>query len=135
MLSVLHWAELTGLFAAMSVVAWLRYPSRDTDLRLAYLRFAGPVVAILSGIMATNSLHRRLSERALSAPQPDGWGLVLGGFVACAVAWAISEVRQSRRSRRIRRWLASWQESWSRDGVAAPQRARPRPTGRRKKGH
>lgn len=134
MLSVLFWAEWTGLFAAMSVVAWLRYPSRDTDLRLAGLRFLGPLCAIMFGIMTISDLHRWLTGGPLSTPQPGGWDLVGAGILAGTVVWAISEIRQSWRSRRIRRWLASWEASWSRVGMTPPQRRGPRPARRRKKG-
>ncbi len=99
MLEILVLAEAAGFLAAMSVIAWLRYPSRNTDWHLGLLRFIGPPVAVLIVLVTISDLSRWLMGEQLGQPPPVSWVLIGGGVLAFSIARAFVEIRQGRMSR------------------------------------
>ncbi len=89
-------AELTSCFVAMSVVAWLRYPVRSDDYRLAMGRFLFPFAAAICLFAAVVGIHQ---------PDPPvhlSWVLWTGVAVVVTVARALVEVRHYRMRRLAR---------------------------------
>jgi hypothetical protein len=99
---------LAGIAFLTSVVAWLRYP-RHPDLRLAVVRFLGPiycVVLLVTGLAGPEGLFS-------TAPDPTfAWAMV-SVLVFCGV-WAAHEL------------LTTLAPGWYRPPSLLPRRRRPR---------
>lgn len=93
---VLVYAELTCCFVAMSVVAWLRYPARSDDYRLAMGRFFFPVAAIILFAAAVLGIHQPTPPASL------GWLIGAGVAAVITAARALVEVRHYQRRRLAR---------------------------------
>jgi len=108
MLTILFILELAVAMAAASVVAWLRYPYRDSDnFRLGCLRYLAPPVALLLFVVAVAFVYLWLTGRSLGGPPPI-FGLLLGaGMMVIYVVWAIHEIRMPRAVRLACRERAS----------------------------
>jgi hypothetical protein len=108
MLTILVMLEFAAFMAAMSVVAWLRNPSWNSDeWRLAGLRYLGPPCAVLLAGTAIFGFRLWLMGRSLGA-QPPVWVIIVSaGFVIISVIWAINEIRMPREVRAARRERAA----------------------------
>ncbi len=89
-------AELTCIFVAMSVVAWLRYPVEPDNHRLAMGRFFYPCGAVCGCILVVTRIHQPL------APGDLAWVLGISVVVVGMAARALAEVRHYRRRRLAR---------------------------------
>lgn len=108
MLTILFMLELAIMMAAASIVAWLRYPYKDSDdYRLGCLRFLAPPSALLLFVVAIVECGSWLMGRSLGVPPPVGWVLVAAPFMAAYVIWAIHEIRVPRAVRLARSERAS----------------------------
>ncbi len=93
---VLVCAELTSCFVAMSVVAWLRYPVRSDDYRLAMGRFLFPFAAAICLLAAVAVIGQPAEPVHLS------WVLWTGLAAVVTAARALVELRHYRRRRLAR---------------------------------
>lgn len=120
MLTILVMLEFAAFMATMSVVAWLRYPSKAPDnWRLGCLRYLAPPSAILVFVATVVTLYRWLTGQRLEMEMPSAVLLFAMTFMlvlSCAyVIFAVRERRTTshlrqrgphrRLDRRMRRWL------------------------------
>jgi hypothetical protein len=103
MLSVLLVVEITVLMVAGSVVAWLRFPYRDTDdFHIGCMRYIGPPTAILLIFLTVIILHEWMTgELAAAAPSAILFIAVTAAMIFYLV-WAIREIRRPRPPRDAR---------------------------------
>lgn len=130
MLTVLFFAECSGICAAMSIVAWLGDPSGDLGSgRAIIIRFVAPPSALVLGLMTVSDFQQWLTGEQFGAQPPGSWVLVGGVFLAVAGAMALAAVRQGRTNRQG----FGPKSSWTRSSVWQSQRRRLRRRQRRKR--
>jgi uncharacterized BrkB/YihY/UPF0761 family membrane protein len=96
MLTIFVLLEFAGFMAAMSVVAWLRYPSKAPDnWRLGCLRYLAPPAAILVFVGAVVAMYRWLTGQRLEMETPSAGLLIAMTFMLIlSIAYAIFAVRE-----------------------------------------
>jgi hypothetical protein len=108
MLTTLFILEFAIMMTAASVVAWLRYPYRDSDdYRLGCLRFLAPLVAVFLFLMCIVAFHDWLVGSSFGEPPSAVGILFFTAMMALSILWATVEMRKSRAARVSRTTRAS----------------------------